>query len=50
MEVANTLAYYNTATITVGKSFIAPAPDWAICETKLYQDFERRAAASILYL
>jgi hypothetical protein len=26
MEVANTLAYYDTATITAVKSFIVPAP------------------------
>ncbi len=27
MEVANTLAYYDTATITAVKSFIVQAPD-----------------------
>jgi hypothetical protein len=28
MEVANTLAYYDTATITAVKSFIVQAPGW----------------------
>ncbi len=28
MEVANTLAYYNTATITAVKSFIVQGPGW----------------------
>jgi hypothetical protein len=27
MDLANTLAYYDTATITVKKSFIVQAPD-----------------------
>jgi hypothetical protein len=32
MEVANTLAYYNTATITAVKSFIVQAPAFPIIE------------------
>jgi hypothetical protein len=34
MEVANTLAYYNTAAIAAVKSFIVPAP--GACAIKLF--------------
>jgi hypothetical protein len=36
MEVANTLAYYDTATITVVKSFIVQAPGVDLTKTSFY--------------
>jgi hypothetical protein len=33
MEVANTLAYYNTVTITAAKSFIVQAPCFVVGES-----------------
>jgi hypothetical protein len=33
MEVANTLAYYNAATITAVKSFIVQAPGGSLIQT-----------------
>jgi hypothetical protein len=36
MQVANTLAYYVTATITALKIFIVQAPEPAACTIKLF--------------
>ncbi len=55
MEVANTLAYYDTATITAVKSFIIQTPGLTSCqqvpnEGESAASFCHQVAALLLYL